>query len=207
MMMNKYILVALVGASLGLTVACNSPTAPPDASASAPAPPLAGAVDTRSIGGGGDLVTIKRIAVQADGSWKVIAQTRVTRAQQRAMNAEKSAWQARVSRGENAQLRPMSSAAFCPWQDLWLNDDVNQEGNRVCVSNNSETQLISCPEDPEPNVFQTKSWWGGERSFRLWGNFWTDSCGSLGTYTVANGGPLQRNDNSGTPYPSFATVF
>ncbi len=68
--------------------------------------------------------------------------------------------------------------------------------------------LIGCPsQEPVDPLFQTKSYWGGRHSFRLWGNFWTSDCGALGTYTVRSGAPWERNDNFGPPYPSFATVF
>jgi hypothetical protein len=193
----------MVGATLALAMACNSPTNPPESTGQVPAPAAGDDATTRTIGGRvGDMVTIKRVQVQADGSWKVLAQARITRAQQRAMNERRAA----RARGESPALHQASVAMSCD-DDLWVNDDVNQEGNRICVAPGSEAELIGCPFDENRSVFQTRSYWGGPTGFRLWGKFWADVCIHIGTYTLRNGAAWERNDNFGPPYPSYATVF
>ena len=207
--MTKRLWMTLLGVTLGFGVACHNPSAPDQAQRAEPAADGAGAASQATqAGGANELVTATRVRVGADGRWQVLGVQQMTRAEQLAQNAEKEAWQRRVERGEKALDRAQGSAASaaCFSEDLWVNDEPNQMGNRICVTHDTDVELIGCPEEPGP-VFQTRSFWGGEFAFRLWGKYWTADCGYLRTYTLHFGSPWERRNSFGPPYPSYARVY
>jgi hypothetical protein len=193
---------------LGFAAACRNPSAPDQAQrAESSSRGARTASEATEAGGAHALVTVTRVRVGADGRWQVLGVQQMTRAEQLAQNAEKEAWQRRVERGEPlVRAQGSTTSAACFSEDLWVNDEPNQMGNRICVTHDSEAELIGCPEEPGP-VFQTRSFWGGEFYFRLWGKYWTADCSYLRTYTLHFGNPWDRRDSFGPPYPSYARVF